>query len=74
MTYPKLLKDDEFTPLAWRRSVRDSVNNIITRLMGDGTGRPSNPTPGTMFYDETLGKPIWWHKTGVWKDAAGTTV
>lgn len=36
------------------------------------------PTTGlvagyTMYFDITLGKPIWWNGT-VWKDAAGTTV
>lgn len=31
------------------------------------------PTQGEMYYDTTLGKPIWWNGT-VWKDAVGTTV
>lgn len=35
--------------------------------------RTVNAEPGSMFFDMTLGKPIWW--TGsAWKDAAGTTV
>jgi hypothetical protein len=43
---------------------------------GGATGaRPSATTAGAgaMWYDTTLGKPIWSNAT-VWKDAAGTTV
>jgi hypothetical protein len=73
MTLPKLIKEDEPTPLGWRRTVRDAVNNLIRRLADVGAQRPSDPVTGTMFYDTSLGKPIWWNGT-VWKDAAGTTV
>lgn len=36
-------------------------------------GRPSAPTGGQMFFDSTLGKPIWWNGSN-WKDATGATV
>lgn len=36
-------------------------------------GRPSGPTGGQMFFDSTLGKPIWWDGSN-WKDATGATV
>lgn len=36
-------------------------------------GRPSSPTGGQMFFDSTLGKPIWWNGSN-WKDATGATV
>ena len=41
---------------------------------GSSANRPSFPLPtGTMYYDTTLGKPIW-SVDNVWKDAAGNTV
>ena len=47
-------------------------------LIGSTSGTTANrPTigllTGLMYFDSTLGKPIWWNGT-VWKDAAGTTV
>lgn len=36
-------------------------------------GRPSSPTGGQMFFDSTIGKPIWWNGSN-WKDATGATV
>lgn len=36
-------------------------------------GRPSGPTGGQMFFDSTLGKPVWWNGSN-WKDATGATV
>lgn len=36
-------------------------------------GRPSAPTGGQMFFDSTLGKPVWWNGSN-WKDATGATV
>lgn len=38
-----------------------------------GTTRPTYPTKGEDFFDETLGKPIWWNGTD-WVDATGATV
>jgi len=35
--------------------------------------RPTVTITGTMIYDTTLGKPVWWNGSA-WKDAAGTTV
>lgn len=41
---------------------------------GNTTNRPTNGlSTGTMFYDVTIQKPIWWTGT-VWKDATGTIV
>ena len=37
-------------------------------------GRPSAPAAiGTMMFDTTLGKPVWWNGTN-WVDATGTVV
>ena len=45
--------------------------------IGGGSGstanRPNNVHIGYMYFDTTLGKPVWWNGTG-WVDATGTTV
>jgi hypothetical protein len=71
-----LIKESERTPEEWQRKCRDAVNALAKLLTQQGatTARPPAPVVGQMFYDTTLGKPIWRHSTGVWKDAAGTTV
>ncbi len=48
----------------------------ISKGAGETANRPTTATVGCMFYDTTLGKPIWLNSTGpnVWKDAAGSTV
>jgi hypothetical protein len=45
-------------------------------LAGSGptAERPVKAVTGQMYYDTTLGKPVWRHASGVWKDAAGATV
>jgi hypothetical protein len=43
-------------------------------LSGLTAERPTgNRFTGMLYYDTTLGKPIWWNGS-VWKDSAGTTV
>lgn len=48
-----------------------------TKDQRPGTTAANTPaeglTPGTMYYDWTLGKPIWWHGTW-WADAMGNKV
>lgn len=73
MTLPRLIKEAEPSERAWRISIRDAINGIIKRLMGTGNVRPDNPTSGTMFVDEALGKPIWYINGG-WVDASGASV
>ena len=50
-------------------------NKILNMVVDNNTTakRPLTPVRGQMFYDTTLGKPIWFNGTN-WKDAAGTTV
>lgn len=40
---------------------------------GDTASRPSTPTLGQSYFDQTLGKPIWWNGTA-WVDATGAPV
>jgi hypothetical protein len=52
-----------------------AFNGPVTALVRSSTtaGRPTVTTVGTMVYDTTLGKPIWW--TGaVWHDGSGASV
>jgi hypothetical protein len=71
-----LIKDSEQTQTEWNRKARDATNGLIRRLSGCGAtaDRPIKTVTGQMYYDTTLGKPIWRHGSGVWKDAQGTTV
>ncbi len=71
-----LIKDSERDQAEWNRKARDGINAVARRLLGSGptTQRPAKPVTGQMYYDTTLGKPIWRHATGVWKDAGGTAV
>ncbi len=75
MSLPPLIRESEPTDEGWRRKARDLLNAVVRRLMGQGAtdARPLNPTVGTLFYDTTLGRPIWWNGTG-WRDAAGGAV
>jgi hypothetical protein len=68
------IKDDEPSRAEWNRKARDATNGLIRRLAGCGTTaeRPVNAVTGQMYYDTTLGKPVWRHASGAWKDAAGT--
>lgn len=67
-------------------SVEDYLNYMPTaethsvtahyRLVGSSTSRPVEaniPYTGFVFFDTTLGKPIWWDGTS-WVDATGETV
>jgi hypothetical protein len=38
------------------------------------TSRPTGVAVGTMIFDTTLNKPVWYKGSGVWVDATGTTV
>ena len=71
-----LLNDNERDQATWNRKARDATNTLIRRLSGQGatSERPARPVTGQMYYDTTLGKPIWRHASGVWKDAGGTVV
>ena len=71
-----LIRDSEASQAEWNRKARDATNGLMRRLAGCGTTaeRPVKAVTGQMYYDTTLGKPVWRHASGAWKDAAGTTV
>jgi len=70
-----LIKDNEPSQAEWNRKARDATNGLIRRLTGCGptADRPVKAVTGQTYYDTTLGKPIWRHASGVWKDAGGAT-
>lgn len=71
-----LIRDNEPSQTEWNRKARDAANTLIRRLAGCGptSERPVKAVTGQMYYDTTLGKPVWRHASGAWKDAAGATV
>ena len=71
-----LIKDNERGQPEWNRKARDATNGLIRRLAGCGptAERPPKAVTGQLYYDTTLGKPIWRHPSGVWKDASGASV
>lgn len=55
-----------------------AAGSIQVNKSGASTNRPTGLTNdwqsiGTMFFDTTLGKPIWWNGTN-WVDATGSQV
>jgi len=67
--------DNAISDNEWKRRVKTAVNALSSFLTQVDTTakRPAKPALGQMYYDTTLGKPIWWNGS-VWKDAGGTTV
>lgn len=53
------------------KGVQDTA--VVDR--GSSSQRPSNPEAGQMFYDMTLGYPVWWNSVArAWQNAAGINV
>jgi hypothetical protein len=71
-----LIPDKDRDQANWNRRARDATNGLIRRLAGSGptADRPVKAVTGQMYYDTTLGKPIWRHASGAWKDAGGAAV
>lgn len=69
----------EINQTVWNQKTRDTVNLLVddfnarTPLNGATGARPTDPAPGRYFFDETLGKPIWFKGPG-WVDATGAAV
>lgn len=51
----------------------DYIGNPINTPVS-GTTRPTDVRVGTIFFDTTLGKPIWYKGSNVWVDATGVNV
>lgn len=52
--------------------VTASETGAVALLSGDTASRPAAPAAGWMYFDTTLGQPIWYDGSG-WVDATGTT-
>lgn len=54
------------------------LNNVIISApradSGTTENRPSAPAAGQMYFDLTLGKPVWWNGSDFWVDATGASV
>ncbi len=54
-------------------SATDESAIAALRKGGTTAARPDNPEPYEMYFDDTLGYPIWW--SGIeWVDATGAAV
>jgi hypothetical protein len=53
----------------------DNDGNLWCKAgVSGGTVRPTDPPAGTMYFDLTLNKPLWYRSAGDWYDAVGTKV
>ena len=50
------------------------LQTISLIYSGNSNSRITNPVIGTMYFDITLGKPIWYKGNNVWVDSNGITV
>jgi hypothetical protein len=71
-----IIKNNSIFKGTYKLMVKDengNANVLLSGKNGTTTNRPSNPLVGEMYYDTTIGKPIWWNGSA-WKDSTGTTV
>jgi hypothetical protein len=75
LEYNKLFMDEFERILGlYFNTVDNAVAGLITISSGTTANRPAIRVQiGQMYYDTTLGIPIWYNGT-VWKNASGTTV
>lgn len=69
--YEKWVKTDELTA-TWKGV--GLIEGDVAATSGTTEQRPTGVAVGFAYFDTTLGKPIYFKSTGVWVDAAGTTV
>lgn len=50
-----------------------TIADVVAPASGATGSRPTPTIVGQVFFDTTLGKPVWW-KGAVWVDATGATV
>jgi hypothetical protein len=57
----------------WLRQLLDLGFRQLPRTGTAAKRPPAGRYPGEMFFDETLGRPLWW-STGAWRGADGNPV
>lgn len=66
-----------YTKITDENGVPISQSNPLPVVMQTATGttaeRPSSPHIGMMYFDSTLGAPIWWNGAA-WVDYSGTPI
>ena len=70
-----LFKDTETANLYTKTWGSGSTGWVLMHVQWSGStpSRPASPSVGTMYFDTTLGKPVWWKGSG-WVDSAGAAV
>lgn len=49
-------------------------NNFSALRTGTSASRPQNVQPGYVYFDSTIGKPIWYKGNGIWVNESGQSV
>lgn len=60
--------------LKWRNNDNTNAYSLLLLKRGNTSNRPTQPEIGTMYFDTTLNKPIWFNQHNQWVDATGTVV
>lgn len=71
-----IIKNNSIYKGTYKLMVKDengNTNVLLTGKNGTTANRPSNPLTGEIYYDTTLGKPIWWNGYA-WVDASGSVL
>ena len=63
---------DRTVETAWLRQLLDLGFRQMPRC-GTTASRPAGRYTGEMFFDETLGRPLWW-SAGAWRGAGGGAI
>lgn len=74
--FPELVAGDIETPTILTRAIRkiqQKFNSVLLRQGGTTANRPQSPSSYEYYFDETLGKPIWFNGSS-WVDSSGTLV
>ncbi len=68
----KAAEDHRDTVTGNPHAVTAAETGAVPLISGDTASRPATPATGTMYFDTTLGMPVWYDGSG-WVDATGTT-
>lgn len=68
-----IIKNNSIYKGSYKLMVKDENGNnnvLLSGKNGTTSNRPTNPLIGEIYYDTTIGKPIWWNGSA-WVDASG---
>ena len=74
---PEAVSNDMDMTLQTISKLTQANSDAVAAVQPTGSttkNRPTNPTLYSIFFDTTLGKPIWFVGKGKWVDATGAVV